>query len=339
MAPDSSTPFVVTGTGTKADDLDARFKQEPRWLGGDANFTIDLGGDRSLWIFGDSFVATSPERVRNMSTLARNTVAVQTGRDLATATMDFAWVDGDPPTAFFPNRGDHWFWPGGGMALPSGKVIVLLNELQPATGPFPFEGVGWQARVIAGTTGAPETWTQSDATVPADTTAQAIACTALDGDHLVAVVTGEGYDGALARWSVADLEAGTLATPQWWDGAAWGTTHVPVIPEPAPECSLSAYGGGWIYVSSVGFGGTTIGIQSAAAITGPYSSPAIVFDPPESQVADAFVYAGKAHPQLGAGNELIVTYADNSFTFADLFDPAKRDTLYWPHVARITLSP
>jgi hypothetical protein len=30
-----------------------------------------------------------------------------------------------------------------------------------------------------------------------------------------------------------------------------------------------------------------------------------------------------------------VTYADNSFTFADLFDPVRAGTLYWPHVVLI----
>lgn len=61
-----------------------------------------------------------------------------------------------------------------------------------------------------------------------------------------------------------------------------------------------------------------------------------IFTPPESNVPDAFVYAAKAHPMLpgSAGGDLI-TYADNSCTFADLFDPAKATTLYWPHVAAL----
>jgi len=49
-----------------------------------------------------------------------------------------------------------------------------------------------------------------------------------------------------------------------------------------------------------------------------------------------FVYAGKAHPML-VGKGLVVTYADNSFTFGDLFDPARAATLYWPHVVEIVL--
>jgi hypothetical protein len=254
--------------------------------------------------------------------------------------MDFAWREGDPPTAFFPNDGESWFWPGGGARTPGGAVVVFANELVRADGGLGFEEAGWRATIIADPTGAPETWTLTPATVPADTAGQTVACATIDGDFLVAVVTtGSSHDGAFARWSLTDAAAGSLATPAWWDGASWGTTPATVLPDGATECSLTPHAGGWIHIASVGFGATTVGLRSAAAITGPYSAVTTIFEPPESQVEDAFVYAAKAHPQLGTGNELVVTYADNSFTFADLFDPAKRDTLYWPHVARITLTP
>lgn len=81
---------------------------------------------------------------------------------------------------------------------------------------------------------------------------------------------------------------------------------------------------------------TTIALRTAPELTGPWSDPFDVFTPPESEVDDAFVYAGKAHPTLqGPGGGVLITYADNSFTFADLFDPAKASTLYWPHVAEL----
>src|SRR4051794_33801283 len=73
---------------------DALFHQDPRWLGGDGAYSIDLGDDRTLWLFGDSFIATSPALTRRESTLVRNSVAVMTGRDPHTATMEFAWRDG-----------------------------------------------------------------------------------------------------------------------------------------------------------------------------------------------------------------------------------------------------
>src|SRR5688500_15600562 len=94
------------GEGARWPEADALFRQEPRWLGGDAAYSIDLGGDRSLWLFGDSFIATSEALTRRESTMVRNSVAVMTGRNPLTATMQFAWTDGAPPSSFFPEDGE-----------------------------------------------------------------------------------------------------------------------------------------------------------------------------------------------------------------------------------------
>ena len=47
----------------------------PRWLGGDGAYSIDLGGDRTLWLFGDSFIATSDA---HLGTLSRSGPYVRT---------------------------------------------------------------------------------------------------------------------------------------------------------------------------------------------------------------------------------------------------------------------
>jgi hypothetical protein len=36
------------------------FHSDPRWLGADAAFSIDLGQGRVLWMFNDTFVARKP---------------------------------------------------------------------------------------------------------------------------------------------------------------------------------------------------------------------------------------------------------------------------------------
>ena len=79
------------------EEADALFHQDPRWLGGDAAYSIDLGDDRTLWLFGDSFIATSPALTRRESTLVRNSVAVMTGRDPLTALFGEAHKIGSCP--------------------------------------------------------------------------------------------------------------------------------------------------------------------------------------------------------------------------------------------------
>ena len=140
LAACSSTPAPLTGTGWRELGEDTLFHQDPRWLGADAAYTIDLGGDRTLWLFGDTFIATSPADARNESTMVHDSIAVMTGRDPATATMQFAWHDASPPDAYFSEDGANWFWPADGARLPSGPLVVFLSEIAatPGQGPVSY---------------------------------------------------------------------------------------------------------------------------------------------------------------------------------------------------------
>jgi hypothetical protein len=340
----AAPPSGLTGTGERWSAADALFHSAPRWLGADGAYTIDLGDDRSLWLFGDSFVATSPALVRTQSTMVRNSVAVMTGRDPLTATMDFAWRDGSPPTSFFAEAGAHWFWPSSGARVAGGSLVVFLQEMEAASGGLGFAGVGARAVRVADPSGPPASWAIEQlplAPAPYDATAS-VDCVAIDGEYMVALYQDtDAHHGRFARWPLA---AADLSAPEWWSGSAWvggATTAAIAIDDAAPECSLhrDPSSGLWVHVASRGFGATTIAVRTAPAVEGPWSAPVDVFTPPESAAPNAFVYAGKAHPELVAAEAgaLVVTYADNSFTFNDLFDPAKAQTLYWPHVAELRL--
>ena len=349
------TIIGLTATGSAWPEADRLFHLDPKWLGSDAAYSIDLGGDRSLWLFGDTFIATSAANVRTASRMVRNTIAVQTGRDPTTATMVFAWNhDGaSAPTSFFPERGtgadQRWYWPGGGARLPDGSVIVFLGVLKATPGQgLGFAGDGWRAVRIADPTLAPATWQLTYLDMPAQPFVAVVgSAVAVDGDHVLALASGEGaHPMYLARFAVADLQAADLSGIEWWNGATWvaGTTLAAqppaVIASGATEGSLHRDASGrWAWLESRGFGGTKVALASAASPTGPWSAVADVFTPPESTGANPFVYAAKAHPELAAGGQLAVTYATNSFTFADLFTPAGQANLYWPRFVRLDVRP
>src|SRR5262245_57185871 len=279
--------------GWRVPSEDALFHQEPRWLGADGAYTIDLGSDRTLWLFGDSFIATSPAHVRTEATLVRNSVAVMTGRDPLTATMQFSWTDGSPPSAFFPDAGDHWFWPADGVRVPGGPLIVLLTEQQPTPGQgLGFASAGWRAVRITDPDAPPATWTlEPVATRPAPYAADAaIACSAVDGEELIAVVVdGPAHDGRLARWPLTAVDAGDLLRPAWWTAYAVVAEELlvappaVVIPDGSTECSLARdFYGDWYYIQSRGFGASTIALRRAFEIEGEWSRPQDMITPPES---------------------------------------------------------
>ena len=310
---------LVSATMTREPGLDTIFHSEPRWLGGDGAYAIDLGNERTLWLFGDSFIATSPALVRSQSTMVRNSVGIMTGRDLATATMQFAWHDGTPPTSFFPEVGGHWFWPTDGVRTPDGAVVIFLSEVRATPGEgLGFASAGYHAVRIADPSGPPLGWTIES--LPFSAPTGSIACVAVDGDELVAV----REDGSVGRWP---LDAIATANTTW---------HYADGPPEASECSIH-HDSAWIFVRSRGFGDTTIAMATAQTPEGPWTDEVDLLRPPESMVDNAFVYAAKAHPFLTHDGAIVTTFADNSFTFNDLF--TKQDTLYWPHVALMRVQP
>ena len=344
--------YVYPGaTGARWEEADALFHQDPRWLGGDAAYSIDLGNDRSLWLFGDSFIATSPNLTRRESTLVRNSIAVMTGRNPLTATMDFAWKESTTPSSFFPEIGDHWLWPIDGVRLTNGPLLLFLSEQRPTPGVgLGFAAAGFRAIRVLNPDAPPEQWTiQPVATLPApaELTAAVGNCIAIDAEYLYAVsVDGEQqHNGRIARWPTFVVGEGDLTEPEWladdtWVAQADLDRNPDIVFEDAgSECSLrgsdESYEG-WIYVASRGFGASTVSVRAAPAIHRGWEEVG-GFTPDGD-----FTYAAKGHPQLDSRGtdkrysyDLVVTYADNSFTFSDLLDPAKEKTLYWPHFVRI----
>ena len=85
---ESAFPDLQATSWNEADQL---FRRDPRWLGGDGAYSVDLGGERVLWLFGDSFIADRKAVARNASQIVRNSVAIQTGYDPSKASVKFYW--------------------------------------------------------------------------------------------------------------------------------------------------------------------------------------------------------------------------------------------------------
>ncbi len=346
-APTDGERGPVSGTGRAWPEADALFHRgDPRWLGADAAHSVDLGGGRVLWLFGDSFIATSAALTRSAARIVRNTVAIQDGRDPLLASFAPVWrTDGTAaPAPFFAGVGDRWHWPGGGVRLADGRLVIFLGVFRPTPGQgLGFAADGWRIAIVDDPTGAPASWVVRYVDPPlAGFGAVPGAAVAVVGDHVVALATAPGGSHVtyLARWSQAALGAGQLDAVEWWDGVAWSPGGVPAagFADGTTEASLhhDPVLDRWLVVASRGFGATTVAVRDAPTVEGAWSMPTSVFTPPESAAVRPFVYAGKAHPELIAPG-LAVTYVANSFTFADLFTPDGQRDLYWPRFALVTL--
>jgi len=341
-------------TGRAFVEAERLFHQDPRWLGGDGALSIRLSNDRILWLFGDTFVATSNARVRTESTLVRNTVAIQTGKDPRIASVSFMWrqeSDGSP-ASFFPEHGELFYWPGHGIRLDKGPLVIFLYTIVATPGKgLGFEPVGYAIAVIANPNEPLQAWKPRivDAKANSFDAVPATAVLQANGYVVALAIRQQGtHAGALVRYPVASLARGDVTKAEWWAGDARGWVPASMLGKDGPaivlddagsECSIH-----WdmrtrtfIHVASYGFGATTIGWRTALALTGPWSSPVVVYRPPESDGQRPFVYAAKAHPELVGPDpaDLVVTYATNSFEFADLLTKEGEQNLYWPRFVAV----
>lgn len=329
----------VEGDGTdlaveRTAELDPLFRQDPRWLGTASTASIDVGDDRTLWLFGESFISTNGTALRTSATVVPNSIALMVGRDAADARMELAYGDPAAPTGFFDVDAE----PLGGAHLPDGSAIVFLGERgDPVPGGFGRLIQNTRVVRIRDLSGSPRDWTIE----PMFTfTGVELGCTVRVADHVVALVVDTDRNGVLVRWSDDALVRGDLSDREVWNGSTWASEGAAVVVPQAssrcslfPETQLSWNDVTWVYSASRADG--TIAYREAARLEGPYNEPQIMSMP--TVQGDEFAYGGRVH-QLTDDGFRLVTFMVTSLEPGALFDPARDDELLWPRVGRAFVS-
>ncbi|MDQ1689862.1 MAG: hypothetical protein QOK42_2837 [Frankiaceae bacterium] len=318
-----------------------------RWRGSDDSYTVDLGDGRTLWLFGDTFVADEGKDTRVGSHFVNNTIGLQTGLDPATATMEFRWEDtADGPKAFFPGEGEHhYFWPYHGVRL-GDRVLVFAMLVGPPSGQrhdsgvwdvVPFTVESWRAFWLDGIDGPLVEWTVSRADrVPSDAPGILGASVLLDGDTLYVWSYRDG-SSYLARFDAAAATVGDLSQAEWWEGSGWTADPQRAVPALTPsttEFTVHRRDGRYLLVDVHSFGVPETGVQIrwADRPEGPWSQRTEVYRIPEASREGVICYAGKGHPEL-AGPGLLVTYASNTGGLDDVI--WTDESLYYPRFVRV----
>ncbi len=335
-------------TSTAWPEADALFHRDPRWLGGDDAYSIDLGGRRVAWFFGDSFVAPTISGQRRASTMVHNSVGIQTGYDPTHAKFRTYWrVTDGKPTSFFPDDGINYFWPGGSLLI-DGKLLVFFMRAhtKDPNSAMGFDTDGWTAVLIDNPEADPDNWQLRQLDAPQNDFGVLVGSASLvrDGEHLVAFsVGGESHDVYLVRWPLAGAAAGNFERPEWWAGAERGwvaqrsltALPTPIMRQGQTEFTVdfSRQLDCFLQFQFEGFPLTAVGFRTADSLTGPWSSLTPCYRPEELDPAQSglMLYAAKAHPEQAAQG-LALTYASNTFDFAQLLDSPG---IYYPHFFRV----
>lgn len=352
--------IVLGGTGATAEatdascfeasawpEADALFHGDPNWIGADGAYSIDLGNDRTLWLFADTWLDPSGQRSRRDARMIRNSAGIQTGADPSTASIHYHWqqtADG-VPQAFFSREDDEWFWPGHGIRL-GDKLVIFLNRLRGTDVGLGFASAGWNAVMIENPDDEPSDWKIRTLETPTNSLGILVG--------FAGVLQQEGFLYAfgsldpvkshpiyVARWPVEKVIAEDLMNPEWWggEGIGWITDaswrpRWPIFENGQSELTVhfDNIARQFVAIHTVGFGKADVGIRSAEKLTGPWTPAEPVYRPPEYDRPNVMIYAAKAHPQF-TGADAVLTYANNSFIFRDHLTDQQ---IYYPHFVRLT---
>jgi len=322
------------------------FHTDYRWKGSDAAYSIDLGHGRVLWLFGDAFIAYKKPYLRRNDCMAfiRNCVAIQNGYDPIVATMEYFWGHrGKKPASFFPDHDTIWYWPLDGLMI-DGRLLLFLSKVGRVETGLGFEARGHAGKIIENPEENPDKWIMRSVRTPGapwcETFGSAVETFA---DSLYAFCCNWDHTISLARWPLDSARTGALDNPEWWcgDSTGWvehqslnGHTIATLFGNGMTEFSVwrDTLTEEFLLVQTEGFGQARLVLRRANSLVGPWSTPELIYDPPENVIPHIMIYAAKAHPHLQVEG-MALTYATNGFEKSVLED----SSICYPRFVRLTL--
>ena len=330
-------------------EADQMFYSDPHWVGADVASSVDLGGGRILWLFGDSWIDPTGKRSRENARMVSNTVAIQTGADPSTAEISFCWgMDADGgPDAMFPGQGALSLWFGNGV-LVDDRLILFFSPTLRHTGTdiMGFEHVGWTAVMVENPDSEPSIWKSRALETPTNPLGILVGFASVLRleEHVYALGPPDPIKSApiyAARWPAEEVRRGNLLNPEWWGGdrMGWvsdssGSPRWPILENGSPGLTIhfDQVSQSFLAVQTHGFGPADVLVRAAARLTGPWSAARMVYRPPEYYRPDILINLAKAHPYL-TGGDLILTYSTNTFRFQEHLTDS---LIYYPRFVKLT---
>jgi hypothetical protein len=334
-------------------ELNAKFQRPDGWVGADGVYSAVLSDKRTLWLFSDTWVGSIRAGKRKDVVMVNNTVGVQEGTGSDTSiTFTIARTGDDKPKALFiPPDGRGWFWLNAGV-LAEDKLYVFLPRLEKNNkgGAFGFRGIDLWLGTVDRPGDVPSDWKIKYSKVPyaefaAERKRSFGSAMLRDKNHLYIYGYEErpGKPFPSRTLLVARVPIDKLPDFSAWrfyaDGK-WVTDPADIVGTGnglATEFSVTYLAGLKRYVlvsTENGLSERIVGRFSENP-EGPWSEPMLLYTCPEmKQNKKVFTYAAKAHPQLGSGNELVISYVVNAFDFPLVINDAD---LYWPRFVKVVL--
>lgn len=344
---------VSFSPGVPAPELEALFQCTEGWTGADGSYSAPLSATRTLWLYGDTWVGKIVDGKRVPETMVNSTVAVQEGKGANSKVRFFIQhgEDGNLTALLTPSDGLGWYWLQAGV-LAEKKLLLFLAQIEKTSDPgvFGFRQIGKWLGVINNPEDEPTSWHIQQLKIPWTliTTQRDLAFGAavIEASGFLYIygadedLQGPGRDRYLvvARAPIASVT--DFSSWRFYHEGQWVTDFTVcsrLVKGMGSEGSVSFLPkfGCYVLVYTEGGMSSKILARTAPDPWGPWSEPTTAYECPDVQIGkDVFCYAAKAHPEISGPEELIITYAANSFDFSQVVNDAR---LYWPKFVRVEL--
>ncbi|MFN7140724.1 MAG: DUF4185 domain-containing protein [Limisphaerales bacterium] len=332
---------------TIAPEMDDLFQRTNGWIGADGAYSIPLSKNKSVWLFSDTFVGKVEEGRRVNAKMINNTVAIQEHGK----TPEFYYptnAKGEAESFIKPNDGRGFFWLFHGTRNQDGLFFSLRHvEIVDHSSVFGFRGFGNSMARVRNPDDHPSKWKVEQLKFPYDKRdeGEIIYASAVMKDKGYVYIYGnkvspDKKERGLVVARVPEKKFGAFdewrfyANGKWqkdWEAVTYICPDAPAEAGVAYWPALKKY----VFIYTPGIWGKIV-MRTADNPVGPWSEPIPLYEAPEMKYpAKVFAYAGKCHPQISVRkDELIVSYAANSFDFHEIIRDAR---LYWPRFVRVKM--
>ena len=319
------SPNVITQEATYFNNLFNLFGGG--WTGGDGAYSIPLPDGRLLWTFGDTFLGTVNEDYTRNGPLINNTFVIQDGDQLTTL---YGGTEENPEAYVRPlDNPNHWYWPADGIVL-DGKLYMFMSRIRSTgeIGIFSFEQVGTDLTVFS----LPGLEMIGQYQV-ARTDQYLMGVNLYREENFVYVY---GTRSTFRKNAVlARFDTSNPLDIRYWDGEGWSDTFVPDVYlkkgngenlRVSNQLTVFKQGDDYRLLVQDDFAGSEIRVYTSDSPTGPWFSPQIVYETPETGLdnGNLWTYNAYAHPHIEHPEKgILVTYSVNTFDFWSLFQDAR----------------
>jgi hypothetical protein len=352
-AADDGAPAPLRAVHVEPDEImNGKFTSAQGWIGADGVYSIPLPDDSILWVFGDTLIGAIREGKRHDLAMVNNTFARQRGWGAAATVQFFVNRDADGRARSFivPDNkpGYYWLWDG---IVEGGKLYLFTTRL---TSPGTITAFDWTLLdqslvVVENPLEEPSCWRSRQLEFPFGAFTESYE--ALWGMEVLKVDDGIYVYGTVqhGNGTPRELVVARLLPKDLSDFSRWtfyrdgewqrdprqaGALTVDVGTE--GSITWLPHRQRYVYIYSPPLD-PNIKMRTAKTPVGPWSEAVTIYACPEAKWDKRiFCYAGKARLVPGAKDQLLISYAANSFEML----PHVRDDarIYVPRFVKATLA-